>query len=134
MLMHTFNIAIGTIGILCTMIIFMALIFKLHKERKRSKLRLHNNVSNPPGTQIYAWRIALDHLTNICILSFFIHAASVSLIHFDLYPASHLFCVWVTRSLYIFIYIHIHLCRILYIVHLYTFPHLFTSITKYTYY
>eukprot|EP01084_Bolivina_argentea_P308589 533651_1 len=95
MLIHFFNITVGTIGIISTILILIALIIKFILNNKRRKSSLQRMTSNPHDLPIYYWRFALDILTNICIISFLIHAASVSLIRFNLYPAT--FCPWVTR-------------------------------------
>mmetsp|Transcript_51821 Transcript_51821/g.46520 ORF Transcript_51821/g.46520 Transcript_51821/m.46520 type:complete len:384 (+) Transcript_51821:27-1178(+) len=91
------NIPIGISGIICTILILIAIITDVINKRKSELLRKASGApttSRVPNAKKKFWVRILLILTNFALYSFLIHTFSVSLIRFNIYPQTHLFCRW----------------------------------------
>ena len=94
MVPNTENLIIGSIGILCTTLIIIAIALDIHNKRKwrLSKDRTTSNTEQNSGD------IILFTLTYITLMIFLLHSASISLIRFDIHPKRDTFCKWLTAA------------------------------------
>lgn len=91
------NIIIGSIGVICTVLIIIAITVDIINRRKtkQAKRKHSDQKESKPGETKYGDCILLN-MTNITLIVFLIHSASVAPIRLDVHPQSHSFCKYLT--------------------------------------
>ena len=87
------SLIVTAIGSCCTFSIIIALVINLVNVRR------FKSDPNPNSQSTTRWKKILMIITNLALISFLLHSASVTIIHLNFYPQTKLFCTWLARYL-----------------------------------